>query len=60
MQLPQDPHILVSLVNMKLRDEFGSLNDLCLTLGVDEADLRQRLRDAGYSYDPQTNRFEAV
>lgn len=57
MTLPQDPNILVSLVNMKLRDEFPSLSDLCLSLGVDEADLKQRLSDGGFKYDPQTNRF---
>ena len=45
---------------MKLRDEFPDLADLCLTLGVDEADLKQRLADVGYHYDRETNRFAAV
>ncbi|MDE6844051.1 MAG: DUF4250 domain-containing protein [Muribaculaceae bacterium] len=60
MHLPEDPNMLVSLVNMKLRDEFPDLADLCLTLGVDEADLKQRLADVGYHYDRETNRFAAV
>lgn len=60
MHLPEDPNMLVSLVNMKLRDEFPDLNDLCLTLGVDEADLTQRLAAAGYHYDCEANRFTAV
>ncbi|MDE6668075.1 MAG: DUF4250 domain-containing protein [Muribaculaceae bacterium] len=60
MHLPEDPNMLVSLVNMKLRDEFPDLADLCLSLGVDEADLKQRLADAGYHYDRNANRFTAV
>ena len=42
MPLPQDPMILLSYVNTKLRDEFPSLRELCLTLGVDEEDLCRR------------------
>ena len=43
MPLPQDPMILLSYVNTKLRDEFPSLRELCLTLGVDEEDLCRRM-----------------
>lgn len=60
MHLPEDPNMLVSLVNMKLRDEFPDLADFCLSLGVDETDLKQRLADAGYHYDPAGNCFTAV
>ena len=29
MQLPEDPMMLLSFVNMKLRDEYDSLQALC-------------------------------
>ena len=51
MELPQDPYILVSFVNMKLRDAYPSLAALCDDLGADEAALREKLRAAGFTYD---------
>ncbi len=30
--LPKDPVLLLSVVNMKLRDEYGSLDELCAAL----------------------------
>lgn len=32
--LPQDPYILLSYVNTKLRDEYASLSALCSGLDV--------------------------
>ncbi len=57
MELPQDPFILLSFVNMKLRDEYGSLNEMCDDLGVDRAGLEQRLAAAGFEYMPEVNQF---
>lgn len=61
MALPSDPNILVSMLNMKLRDgDYDSLNDLCLSLGVDESELEQRMKDAGYGYDEAVRQFKAI
>ena len=57
MPLPQDPMILLSYVNTKLRDEFPSLRELCLTLGADEEDLCRRMKQIDYEYDSALNRF---
>ncbi|MDE5773226.1 MAG: DUF4250 domain-containing protein [Muribaculaceae bacterium] len=57
MNLPKDPYMLLSVVNMKLRDEYPTLSDLCLSLGIDEDELKQKLSEAGYSYNPDTNSF---
>ncbi len=57
MPLPKDPMILLSYVNTKLRDEFSSLRELCLTLGADEDELRRSLRQIDYEYDGALNRF---
>ncbi|MDE6791563.1 MAG: DUF4250 domain-containing protein, partial [Muribaculaceae bacterium] len=54
----QDSNMLASIVNMKLRDgNYDSLSDLCLSLGIDEADLKHRLADAGFEYNPEIKQF---
>lgn len=56
--LPQDPYILLSYVNTKLRDEYSSLDALCGGLDANPAELVEKLRGAGYSYDADTNQFK--
>lgn len=56
--LPQDPNILLSYVNTKLRDEYASLDELCSGLGVDPAELMKKL--AGCTYDAETNQFKPI
>ncbi len=58
--LPQDPYILLSYVNTKLRDEYGSLSALCGGLDADEGALTAKLADAGYAYDPAANQFKPI
>ena len=55
--VPSDPNILLSYINTKLRDEFSSLDDFCDTLDVDKEELTEKMKSAGYRYDPATNRF---
>ena len=57
MYLPSDPNILLSVINTKLRDEFSSIDELCDTLDVDKEELQNKLKEAGYSYNPATNQF---
>ena len=57
MDLPQDPFMLLSVVNMKLRDEYLSLAALVEDLQIDEAALRQKLADAGFEYMAAQNQF---
>lgn len=57
MTLPRDPFILLSFVNTKLRDEYGSLQELCAALDADESDLHRMLASVDYRYDPDQNRF---
>lgn len=58
--LPQDPYILLSYVNTKLRDEYGSLDALCDGLDEDKAGLVDKLSGAGYAYDPDSNQFKPI
>ena len=50
MDVPQDPIILVSFVNTKLRDQFATLEELCQT-------YEQTLDSIDYQYDETTNQF---
>ena len=58
--LPQDPYILLSYVNTKLRDEYSSLDALCDGLDADKAELVDKLSSVGYAYDSDTNQFKPV
>ena len=55
--LPQDPMILLSYVNTKLRDEYSSLDALCDDLDTDREELVRRLETVGYTYNEDKNRF---
>ncbi|MCI6373679.1 MAG: DUF4250 domain-containing protein [Clostridiales bacterium] len=55
--LPNDPIMLLSAVNMKLRDRYASLDALCEDLDVSRAELEEKLAAVGYAYDAAQNRF---
>ena len=57
MPLPQDPLLLMSVVNTKLRDFYPSLEALSDDLNVPSAELEEKLRGAGYVYDAGRNQF---
>lgn len=57
MNLPKDPFMLLSVINTKLRDDYSSLSELCVSLGVDKTDLQRTLADAGFTYMPEINQF---
>ncbi len=55
--LPQENAVLLSFINMKLRDGYQSLDDLCGDLEADRAEIEEKLSSFGYVYDGQSNRF---
>ena len=55
--LPKDPFMLLSVVNMKLRDQYASLNALCDDLDESRAEIEETLDKAGYHYDAEQNAF---
>ena len=55
--LPQDPMMLLSFINMKLRDEFSSLDELCKSLGVSRKYIEEALSKAGFEYNSEENKF---
>jgi len=56
--LPQDPVMLCSYLNMKLRDSYSSLSTLCEDMDEDEGDILEKMKAAGYVYDANNNQFK--
>ncbi len=55
--MPNDPIILLSYINTKLRDNYPSLEELCKSEGVTAVDIQNKLSDVGYQYDETQNQF---
>ena len=60
MVLPKDPYMLLSVVNMKLRDSYKSLDELCEDMDVSAADLASQLEKIGYAYSRELNSFAPI
>lgn len=56
-KLPEDAMMLFSTVNMKLRDNYASLDELCDDMHVDKEELEQKLAAAGFEYSRDYNKF---
>lgn len=55
--LPKDPVMLLSFVNTQLRDNYNSLEELCKSYMVEEADIKNKLAVINYEYDNAQNKF---
>ena len=55
--LPSDPDMLASFLNMKLRDQYASLDALCDDLELDKEEIVKKLKEADYDYVPARNQF---
>lgn len=53
----KDPYMMLSIVNMKLRDECNSLEELCKSYDMDMEELLGRMDAIGYSYKESINQF---
>ena len=56
--LPKDPVMLLSMINMKLRDQYSNLDALCDDMDEDREEIIKTLAGAGYNYDPEPNQFK--
>ena len=57
MELPKDPMILFSVINMKLRDCYSSLDELCEYMQVNKVELVNTLKAVGFEYSQEHNKF---
>lgn len=55
--LPTDPFMLFSFINMKLRDQYPSLDALCEDMDLDKQQLLDTLAAAGFEYSEENNKF---
>lgn len=55
--IPSDPIMLLSFVNLKLRDCYGSFGAMCEDLEVSEEEIREKLAAVNYHYDAEKNQF---
>ena len=55
--IPKDPMILLSFVNLKLRDFYSSLDDMCQAMDLDKKELEKKLGNIEYTYDKGCNQF---
>lgn len=60
-RLPKDPFMLVSSINMLLRDnEFDSLEDLCAYFEREVVEVKEELLECGYVYDEDQRQVKQV
>ncbi len=57
MNLPNDPMMLYSAVNLKLRDYYSNLDALCEDLDINKKELVEKLAAAGFEYNEENNCF---
>ncbi len=57
MNIPSDPAILLSFINMKLRDFYPSLDALCDDLELNADEIKNKLSMIGYEYKEERNQF---
>ncbi len=55
--IPNDPAMLLSFINMKLRDTYPSLDELCSSLDINKEELAAKLQSINYVYDEKQNKF---
>ena len=55
--IPKDPVMLLSFLNLKLRDNYASLDLLCEDLDLDKAEIIEKLGKIDYFYDTEKNQF---
>lgn len=57
MEIPQDPMMLYSFINMKLRDQYPSLDTLCDDMNINKEELIQKMAAVGFEYSEANNKF---
>lgn len=56
-KLPNNAYVLLSIINMKLRDYYSSIDDLCDDLDENKEEIENILNSIGYFYSKENNQF---
>lgn len=52
-----DPYMLLSIANLKLRDYYSDLDNMCDDLDIKKEVIEDRLKACGYIYNSENNQF---
>ena len=55
-----DPNIMLSIINMKLRDEFTNLDSLVKYYSINKNEIINKLNDNGFQYNEIENQFKRI
>lgn len=55
--IPNDPVMLLSVLNLKLRDFYTSLDALCEDMDIDKQTIIEKMKTIDYHYDEEKNQF---
>ena len=55
--LTMDINIAYSMINMKLRDFYSSLDELCEDMDISKGELTEHFENNGYIYNKNINQF---
>lgn len=55
--IPNDPVMLLSFLNLKLRDFYPSFDALCEDLDLDSQNVMEKMAKIDYHYDSERNQF---
>ena len=55
--IPNDPIILLSFLNTKLRDKYNDIDEMCDDMELDREQIEKKLLSVGYKYSDARNQF---
>lgn len=55
--IPSDPVMLLSFLNLKLRDYYSDLEQLCEDLDLSRQEVESKMHSIDYHYDENKNQF---
>lgn len=55
--IPEDPVMLLSFVNLKLRDFYSDPEEMCKELEIDQEEMEAKLAGISYHYDKEKNQY---
>lgn len=57
MKLPNDPIMLMSVLNTYLRDTYANTDEMYSALGLDKEATEAKLAAVGYKYNNEANQY---
>lgn len=55
--IPKDPVMLLSFINLKLRDFYSDFDKLCEDMDLNKDEIISKLNGIDYHYDEEKNQF---